>query len=128
MSFIRVHYSGMDSHRDFIFLQINTSGHPTMLLNVGIIGFIIFTVIFFKWLYYLVKIAKNKMIQAAYGNAALVFSSSLIFIYTVHSSSVSTWGFYSNATSIIPLCLLLSSFNAIILHQIDLNKTLNSRK
>jgi len=102
-------------------------GHPTMLLNVGVLGFIIFTFIFFKWLYVLVKWAKNKMIQAVYGNAVLVFSSSLIFIYILHSSSQTAWGFYITVEqTIISICLLLTSFSAIIQHQAKLVKPKNS--
>jgi hypothetical protein len=98
-------------------------GQPTMLLNVGIFGFLIFTFIFFKWLYILVKWAKNKMIQATYGNAALVFSSSLIFIYILHSSSQTAWGFYITVEqTTISICLLLTSFSAIVQQQTKLIK------
>jgi hypothetical protein len=98
-------------------------GHPTMLLNVGIFGFIIFTFIFFKWLFYLFQHARTRLIRDRYGNAALVFSSSLIFIYILHSTGQSSWGFYiPYEQTIISICILLTFFSALIQNQANLIK------
>jgi hypothetical protein len=84
-------------------------------------------VIILKWLYQIILTARKKTIKDEYGNAVMVFSSSLVFIYIIHSTSQTCWGFYMPLEqSVIAICMSLTSFNAVIHHREDLIKTNNT--
>lgn len=88
-------------------------GHHTMLLNVGVFGYLIFTVIFIKWLIITHKYATYKYPAPNYGKTLIIYMYSIIFIYIVHSTSRMYWGFTlgDKMVSFFAFFLLLTSFN-----------------
>ena len=92
-------------------------GHHTTLLNVGIVGYLIFTFFFVKWLILITKKSKINYIRAKYGNAVKIYAFALIFIYIIHSTSHTYWGFALAGwlKCLLPFILLLTSFNVTIL-------------
>jgi hypothetical protein len=94
-------------------------GHHTILLNGGVIGYIIFTFIFIKWLIIIIKNSSNKLIKKKHGNALKIYALSLIFIYIIHSTSHIFWGFTLNSkySTFFAFVLLLNSFNIAVLKE-----------
>lgn len=69
-------------------------GHPSILLNVGIVGYAIINIIFIKIIFKIKYYSRLKPIRAAYGNGVIVFVFILIGIYLIHSMTVQIWGLH----------------------------------
>jgi hypothetical protein len=91
-------------------------GHHTLLLNVGIFGYLIFLVVFIRWVILTYRYSKYQYSVKEYGKTIIIYTLSLIFIFTVHSTSRQFWGFTlgDKATSFMAIFLLLTSFNVDI--------------
>ncbi len=95
-------------------------GQYSLLLNVGIIGFIIFNFIFLKWCLKIYKTSNNIFIINHYGkNSVKIFLFSLIGIYVIHTTSAMGWGFDISIAHIVYYCLILQYFNLIYSKQIS---------
>ncbi len=97
-------------------------GHPTILLNVGIIGYIILLFFFIKWLLIIYIAPKRFVSQAVYGIAPKVLAFALFFAMVINSTSHVYWGFIIRYPDKIALVLILTSFNAIIMEKYSSDK------
>lgn len=89
-------------------------GQYTMLLNIGIIGFIIFNLIFLKWCIKIYDTARKKAVVRTYGvNSVKVFMFALIGMYIIHSTSAMSWGFEISLAHIFFYSLILQYVNII---------------
>lgn len=91
-------------------------GHHSLLLNVGILGFIIFNILFIKWCININKI-KKLMIQVN-GNkmkSINIFIFILLGVFVIHSSSAQAWGFDIKIGSLILYSLILQKVNLLYL-------------
>lgn len=92
-------------------------GMLIILLNVGIVGLTIFILFFIRWLYKIWQQSKNRIINSLYGNSLIVFAAGLLFVFTIHNSSRTMWGFYLPYESDrLLIVLLFVSLNAAVLH------------
>jgi hypothetical protein len=100
----------------------NHVGHHSILLNVGIIGYIILNFIFFKWCFLIYRFSGFQPARAKYGEIALkVFCFALLAMYIIHSSSAQSWGLDIELSKIFFYSLLLSFFNIVYRNSISLN-------
>ena len=63
-------------------------GHQNILLNVGVVGYLVITIIFFRILYLSWLIGQKRNI------AYLVYSLALLSIFFIHTTSTQFWGYY----------------------------------
>jgi hypothetical protein len=91
-------------------------GHHSILLNVGIVGYLIFLFFLFKWLVIMFNYARRRTVQQQQGKSVYIFVFSLIFIFIVHSTSRQLWGFTlgDKVPSFFAIFLLLISFDRAI--------------
>jgi hypothetical protein len=105
--FSNVYWSKRDRH----------VGHLVVLLNCGIVGYIIFTFFFIKWLYLIYSLPKNDIgVKTLYGFSPKIISFGFIFIYVIHSTSHMYWGFDLKIGPILTIVLFLATFNEIRLN------------
>ena len=92
-------------------------GNLVVLMNVGIIGFLIFLLFFIKWLYKFYSLSINNIaIKREFGHSPKIFSFGLIFIFIVHCTSHVFWGFSLDISRVFVIALLFASYNSIILY------------
>ncbi|MEE4198451.1 MAG: hypothetical protein V2I54_12465 [Bacteroidales bacterium] len=100
-------------------------GMLVILLNVGIIGLSVFVLFFLRWVYKIWKYSKSDYINQVLGNSLVVFAAGLIFIFTIHSTSHTMWGFYwPYESDRLLFVLLFVSLNAAIFYS---NNNLNNQ-
>ncbi|MCK5055851.1 MAG: hypothetical protein KAT34_04300 [Candidatus Aminicenantes bacterium] len=103
-------------------------GHHNILLNVGIIGYIILNFIFFKWCLRIYRFARFQPAQVKYGQSAIkILCFAFLAMYIIHSSSAQSWGWDIELPKILFFSLLLSFFNIVyrntaLLNHADINK------
>lgn len=92
-------------------------GMLVILLNVGIVGLIVF-IIFFLWLLYKIwGLSKLKYGRNYSGNSIMVIAAGIVFIFIVHSSSHTMWGFWwPYESDRLLFVLLLVTLHAYVSH------------
>jgi len=89
-------------------------GHHNILLNVGIIGYIILNFIFFKWCMCMYRFSRFKPVQVNYGqNAIKILYFAFLAMYIIHSSSAQSWGFDIKIPKVLFYTLLIAFFSII---------------
>lgn len=89
-------------------------GHPTLLMNCGIVGYLIFMFFLIKWFIQLFSLSKkSKSISTLFGSTTRIFAFGLVFVFIINSSSHYYWGFDLEIAPTMALALLLTSANAI---------------
>jgi hypothetical protein len=86
-------------------------GTQTILLNIGYVGLFIMYFFAIKWLINFYQISKRKEIRFINGDAPLVFTTSLLFLYVVHFTSHLFWGFTMGITGTFTVALFFTSVN-----------------
>jgi hypothetical protein len=92
-------------------------GHHNILLNIGIIGYILVNGFFVFICAKIYKIAKSLKLQNTKGNASLIYILGLMTVFVIHSSSTQFWGYelaFDQMIKIIFLSLLFSSINIVL--------------
>lgn len=100
-----VGFGWTDTYREY---KDEHVGNQTMLLNAGIIGYMLFMYLFFQFnykLFYLYKITSNKNI---YRKASLVFIISFLGMFILHSSSGMMFGYALGDGKTLMLALFFS--------------------
>jgi hypothetical protein len=89
-------------------------GHLQVIMNVGILGFLVFTFFFIKWVFMMYSLAnRNSVVRYKYGEGTKILSFGLIFIMIIHSTSRAFWGFDLDIASILVIALLFATYNDI---------------
>lgn len=89
-------------------------GQQNMLLNLGIVGFAIFSLIFVKWCFRIYLTSKAKPIIAVYGkNHINILLFSLLGLYFIHTTSSKAWGYDISMTHLFFYSLILQFFNLL---------------
>ena len=91
-------------------------GHATILLNTGIVGYLIFSFFLLRWFYKIFTISNvNKAVKRNYANAPKIISFAFIFIFVIHSTSHMFWGFDLEIGPVFVISMLLTTFNDILI-------------
>ncbi len=89
-------------------------GHHTMLLNVGILGFVILNTILLLIIYQMYNSEETLKVISEHGKGIIIFAISLIAVFIIHSSSRSFWGFViPNYAAKLTLILFLFNYSLI---------------
>ena len=89
-------------------------GHQNILLNVGIIGYIILNFFYFKWCIRIYLFARTEQAKENYGkNTIKILCFAFVAMYIIHSSSAQSWGFDIGISKILFYSLLFAFFNII---------------
>jgi hypothetical protein len=101
---------------DFFEFDDHHVGMLIILLNVGIVGLVIFILFLFKWIFNIWKYSQKGFIKRNFGKSILTFAFALIYIFILHSTSHTMWGFYwPGKQDMLMFILLLVSLNAVLL-------------
>ena len=68
-------------------------GNPNMLLNGGVVGYVIWMLIFFLICSKILAISRLPRVRSKIGNSGLVFLFGMLATFVIHSSSGQMWGF-----------------------------------
>jgi len=100
-------------------------GHQNILLNVGIIGYIILNFFYFKWCIRIYRFSGLQSTKLKYGQDAIrILCYALIAMYIIHSLSVQSWGWHIVTSKILFYSLLFAFFNIVYKHSVLSNKKL----
>tara|TARA_B100001059_G_C17798529_1_gene564668 strand:+ start:430 stop:1875 length:1446 start_codon:yes stop_codon:yes gene_type:complete len=92
-------------------------GHLMLLLNLGVIGYLIIMFYFIKWFFKILRLSnKNKLIKIYFGNSPKVIAFGLLFILIIHSTSHYFIGFDIEIAPLFSFVLFISTFNGIVSH------------
>ena len=107
----------------FFYFDDHHVGMLVVLLNVGIVGLIIF-VVFFLWLLYKIwRLSKIRSVRNYSGNSLMAIVAGIIFIFIIHSSSHTMWGFWwPGEADRLLFVLLLVAVHATIVQSVDIAK------
>ena len=97
-------------------------GHHSLLLNVGLIGYIIVIAFFIKWNIIINRSTKIlNTLDPGVGRPYIIFSIGLIAILIIHSSSTQLIGIYLGlySTKYVVYALLLSAFSVFYNHELE---------
>lgn len=102
----------------------NHIGHHSIVLNVGIIGYIILNFIFFKWCLRIYRFSGFQPAKVKYGQIAIkTLCFAFLAMYIIHSSSSQSWGVHIELPKIFFYSLLLSFFNIVYRNTASLNRS-----
>jgi hypothetical protein len=86
----------------------NHVGHHNLLLNVGVIGYILLNILFFKWCFNIYIISKKNTIPTISNNSSIyIYMFALFGMYIIHSSSAQAWGLDISVAHVLFYSLLL---------------------
>jgi hypothetical protein len=91
-------------------------GHHSLLLNLGILGFVILNFFFFKWIFNIISQSLTRLSFDYRRESLKIFAFALIGIYLIHSTSAIAWGFHISLSHIIFYCLVLHSYFLYSVH------------
>ena len=100
---------------------LNTDGHvgnQSILLNVGIVGFVILILVYFSIFFKIWRWSTYPSVVAHYGTSLKVFAISMLCIFMIHSSSTQFWGYnmeISQEAKTIFYAILFTSVNVLII-------------
>lgn len=100
-AFSNTYYSYLDYH----------IGHPNNLLNLGILGFIPFNLIYLYVIIVALRRGRSRRFLSRGQNSHLVLVFSLIALYVVHSTSVGLWRLGSNHATALMFALVMSTIH-----------------
>jgi hypothetical protein len=90
-------------------------GHPNILLNTGIVGYIYLNLLFIYFCLIILRMGGDKNIRVHEGTAPLIFLFGLITIYVIHSSSTQYWGYPISIEKILFFSFFFASVNTVYL-------------
>jgi hypothetical protein len=99
---------------------IYTDGHvgnQSILLNSGIIGFVILIILYIVIFFKIWKWSTNPSVVAQYGVSLRVFAIGMIAVFIIHSSSTQFWGYYldfSQTSKILFYAFFFTSVSTLV--------------
>lgn len=100
-AFSNTYYSSLDYH----------VGHANNLLNLGILGFIPFNLLYLYMILMAIRGGRRKRFVTPGQNSYLVLVFALIALYVVHSTSVGLWRLGSNHATALMFALVMSTIH-----------------
>lgn len=108
---------GWGFSNDYYRYQDYHVGHHTILLNVGILGYVFINGLFASLCIKIWGIARKKEIRIYEGNTPLIYILGLIAVFVVHSSSTQFWGYSLGIDKILFLSFLFAAANSVLLYR-----------
>jgi hypothetical protein len=89
-------------------------GNQTIMLNVGLLGFLFLTGMFFYLCYKIWVLSKKNIFNLKFGTTPLIYLLGLLAVFIIHSSSTQFWGYdmgYDPLPKIIFFAFLFSAIS-----------------
>lgn len=93
-------------------------GHQNILLNVGVLGYVVINGIFTLLCLKIWRMARRRDVRKSEGNAPVIFLLGLVAVFLIHSSSTQFWGFdmcFNQISKLVFWGFVLAGCNTVFL-------------